>query len=99
MKPCLEVRKDTANALHANLPYSKYRIGDVWSSKGLQDVFWMSRSLSVAAVMDRDSQFPRLLEGDPDVGLLVEFKKVNKTGLALITEKDGKRNWKAVDTR
>ena len=56
--------------------------------------------MSVAAVVDRDAQLPRLLDGDDaQVGLLVEFRKVNKTGLALITEKDGKRNWKAVDSR
>ena len=32
-------------------------------------------------------------------GSLVEFKKGQRTGLALVTEKDGKRNWRAVDTR
>jgi hypothetical protein len=32
-------------------------------------------------------------------GSLVEYKKDQKSGLALITEKDGKRNWKALDTR
>ena len=60
----------------------------------------LCRCLSVAAVIDRDAQLPRLLEGeDAEVGLLVEFRKANKTGLALITEKDGKRNWKAIDSR
>ena len=57
------------------------------------------RGFSVAALVDRESPLPRLLEGEADVGLLVEYRKAQKTGLALITDKDGKRNWKAIDTR
>lgn len=53
----------------------------------------------MAAVIDRDSFLPRLLEGEAEVGLLVEYKKSQKSGLALITDRDGKRNWKAIDTR
>jgi len=29
----------------------------------------------------------------------VEYKKDQKSGLALITQRDGKRNWNAIDTR
>lgn len=57
------------------------------------------RLLSLAAVVDRDSNLAGLLDGEAEVGLLVEFKKVQKTGLALVTDRDGKRNWKAVDAR
>lgn len=32
-------------------------------------------------------------------GVLVEYKKDQKAGLALVLGRDGKRNWKAVDIR
>ncbi len=41
----------------------------------------------------------RRAEGEVGEGSLVEYKKDQKSGLALVTERDGKRNWKAVDTR
>ena len=38
-------------------------------------------------------------EATAAAGTLIEFRKDQKVGLALIQEADGKRNWKAVDTR
>lgn len=64
------------------------------------------RATAAAAVPASSSPSPAsaaLLDDDgtrePAAGRLVEFRRDGRTGMALLVEPDGKRNWVAVDER
>jgi len=48
---------------------------------------------AASAALDDDGTRP------PAAGRLVEFRRDGRTGMALLVEPDGKRNWVAVDER
>ena len=45
------------------------------------------------------SSLQSTLDMQPSEGRLVEFRRNTRTGLALLTQADGKQNWMALDTR
>lgn len=57
-----------------------------------------SSSGRVAAAV-ATAEVPVALASEPAEGCLVEYQRDGKSGLALVTKRDGKRNWTAVDTR
>lgn len=57
------------------------------------------RQISVSTAVREKNSAVAAPQACAEEGVLVEYKKDQKSGLALITERDGKRNWKAIDIR